>query len=237
MGGEDDPSYTSVKSALSSGKSVVTANKALLAKHGFELAELAEQNNLSIFYEAAVAGSVPIIRTMRQSLGGDNIKKVLGILNGTCNYILTRMEHEGLAFQDVLTQAQELGYAEADPTFDIDGYDTAHKLSILSRLAFGEKIEKDSISVEGIRTITLEDIEAARELGYRIKLLGIAEITRKRHRHESSPHINSVRLCYIRNRGCHEHGLDRIRLRRHIIIIGSGCGWRSHSLCRHRRHL
>lgn len=177
MGGEDDPAYSSVKAALNAGKHVVTANKALLAKHGVELALLAESNGLLLNYEAAVAGGIPIIKVMRESLTANTISRVSGILNGTCNYILTRMETDGLSFEDCLKDAQELGFAEADPTFDIEGNDTAHKLAILTSLAFGTKIAPDAIYLEGITKITIDDIEAAKELGFRIKLLGIATRT------------------------------------------------------------
>jgi homoserine dehydrogenase len=177
MGGDGDPAYSSVKAALESGKHVVTANKALLAKHGVELAEIAEQNGLLLNYEAAVAGGIPIIKVMRESLTANSVTRVFGILNGTCNYILTRMEDDGLSFEACLKDAQDLGFAEADPTFDIEGNDTAHKLSILASLAFGTRIAPDAIYLEGITKITIEDIEAARELGYRIKLLGVATKT------------------------------------------------------------
>ncbi len=177
MGGDGDPAYSSVKAALENGKHVVTANKALLAKHGVELAEIAEQNGLLLNYEAAVAGGIPIIKVMRESLTANSVTRVFGILNGTCNYILTRMEDDGLSFEECLKDAQDLGFAEADPTFDIEGNDTAHKLSILASLAFGTRIAPDAIYLEGITKITIEDIEAARELGYRIKLLGVATKT------------------------------------------------------------
>ena len=177
MGGEDDPALSSVKAALSAGKHVVTANKALLAKHGVELAELAESQGVLLNYEAAVAGGIPIIKVMRESLTANTVERVFGILNGTCNYILTRMEDDGLSFEDCLADAQRLGYAEADPTFDIEGNDTAHKLAILASLAFGTRIAPDAIYLEGITKITIEDIEAARDFGYRIKLLGVATKT------------------------------------------------------------
>ncbi|SON56313.1 Homoserine dehydrogenase [Hartmannibacter diazotrophicus] len=177
MGGEGGAAEASVRAALSAGKPVVTANKALLAKHGNELAELAEDNDAVLAFEAAVAGGIPIIKTLRESLAGNTISRVYGILNGTCNYILTRMERENLPFETCLAEAQRLGYAEADPTFDVEGFDTAHKLAILTSLAFGTKIDASSIYVEGIREITTADIEAADELGYRIKLLGVARRT------------------------------------------------------------
>lgn len=177
MGGDSGPAEDSVRAALANGKHVVTANKALLAKHGVELAELAEANGVSLHYEAAVAGGIPVVKTLRESMAGNEISRVYGILNGTCNYILTRMEAEGISFEDCLADAQKLGYAEADPTFDIEGNDTAHKLAILTSLAFGTKISADDIYLEGITSITTADIRAADELGYRIKLLGVAQKT------------------------------------------------------------
>ncbi|MCX5514634.1 homoserine dehydrogenase [Kaistia algarum] len=174
IGGADGPANAAVRAAIESGKHVVTANKALLARHGAELSALAERSGVSLNFEAAAAGGIPIIKTLRESLAGNSVARLYGILNGTCNYILTRMEREGLSFEACLAEAQRLGYAEADPTFDVDGFDTAHKLSILTAIAFGTEIDADAIYVEGIRSITTADIEAAAELGYRIKLLGVA---------------------------------------------------------------
>ena len=177
IGGADGMALACVKAALEGGRHVVTANKALLAKHGVALAEIAERMGVLLNYEAAVAGGIPIIKTMREALAGNTVSRVFGILNGTCNYILTRMEAEGISFDTCLKDAQRLGYAEADPTFDIEGNDTAHKLSILTSLAFGTKIAADNIYLEGISNITQADIRAAAELGYRIKLLGVAQRT------------------------------------------------------------
>ncbi len=174
IGGEDGIAHASVVEALGARKHVVTANKALLAHHGNDLAQLAEDNMVSLGFEAAVAGGIPVIKAIRESLAGNRVTRVYGILNGTCNYILTRMEKEGLSFADVLKDAQNLGYAEADPTFDIGGHDTAHKLAILTSLAFGTRINGDAIYLEGIESITTADIKAAENLGYRIKLLGVA---------------------------------------------------------------
>lgn len=174
IGGEEGPARASVTAALEAGRHVVTANKALLARHGVELAEIAEGKGILLNYEAAVAGGIPVIKTMREAMAGNTVSRVFGILNGTCNYILTRMEAEGLSFEDCLKDAQRLGYAEADPTFDIEGNDTAHKLSILTSLAFGNRIAAGDIYLEGISNITQADIRAASELGYRIKLLGVA---------------------------------------------------------------
>lgn len=175
IGGADGAAKAAIEAALSSGKDVVTANKALLAKHGSALAKLAEANKRALNFEASVAGGIPVIKTLRESLAGNHITRVSGILNGTCNYILSRMELEGLTFEDCLQDAQRLGYAEADPTFDVGGFDTAHKLSILTSLAFGSEIDADAVYVEGIASIKPLDLVMADELGYRIKLLGVAE--------------------------------------------------------------
>ncbi|TPK73040.1 homoserine dehydrogenase [Mesorhizobium sp. B2-3-3] len=177
IGGDEGPARSSVKAALEAGRHVVTANKALLAKHGVALAEIAEKKGVLLNYEAAVAGGIPVIKTMREAMAGNSVTRVFGILNGTCNYILTRMEAEGISFDACLKDAQRLGYAEADPTFDIEGHDTAHKLSILTSLAFGTKIAANDIYMEGISNITQADIRAAGDLGYRIKLLGVAQRT------------------------------------------------------------
>lgn len=177
IGGEDGPALDATRKALEAGKHVVTANKAMLARHGVELAKLAEEKGTLLNFEAAVAGGIPIIKTMRESLTANKIERVYGIMNGTCNYMLTRMEKEGISYQDCLADAQRLGYAEADPTFDVEGFDTAHKLAILTTLAFGNVISPDEIYVEGISSITNADIEAAASLGYRIKLLGVAAKT------------------------------------------------------------
>ena len=174
IGGPDGIAKAAVEAAIAAGHSVATANKALLAHHGVELARAAEAAGVAIHFEAAVAGGIPVIKTLREALLGNEITRVSGILNGTCNYILTRMQEEGLSFDTCLDQAQQLGYAEADPTFDVDGFDTAHKLALLASLAFGVKPDPEAIHIEGIRSITLADIEAADELGYRIKLLGVA---------------------------------------------------------------
>jgi len=177
IGGDEGPAKACVKAALEAGRHVVTANKALLARHGVALAEIAEKKGVLLNYEAAVAGGIPIIKTLREAMAGNTVTRVFGILNGTCNYILTRMEAEGISFDECLTDAQRLGYAEADPTFDIEGHDTAHKLSILTSLAFGCRIAADDIYMEGISNISQADIKAAGELGYRIKLLGVAQMT------------------------------------------------------------
>src|SRR5262245_46880392 len=167
MGGEGDPAKSSVEAALSVGRSVITGNKALLA----------EKTGAALCFEAAVAGGIPIVKTLREGLGGSKIARIYGILNGTCNYILTRMYHERLSFAACLKEAQRLGYAEADPSFDIGGFDTAHKLAILTSLAFGTEVDTEAVHVEGIEAISLNDLEVADELGYRVKLLGVAQRT------------------------------------------------------------
>lgn len=176
MGGEGDPAYGLVKKSLESGKAVVTANKALLAHHGVELAGISEAKNAPLLFEAAVAGGIPIIKMLREGLAANKLGKLYGILNGTCNYILTTMEATGRDFGDVLKEAQEKGYAEAEPSLDVDGGDTAHKLCLLAALAFGIKPDLNALSISGIRPIMAQDIQSADELGYRIKLLGQADI-------------------------------------------------------------
>ena len=174
IGGAGDPAKRAVETALNAGTPVVTANKALLASHGQKLAALAERHGVALNFEAAVAGGIPIVKTLREGLNGASFTRIYGILNGTCNYILSRMEQDRLAFDDCLREAQRLGYAEADPTFDIEGHDTAQKLAILASLAFGTRIDPGAVYVEGISSITPADLAAASELGYRIKLLGVA---------------------------------------------------------------
>jgi homoserine dehydrogenase len=175
IGGADGIAYKLAKSVLEAKKHYITANKALIAKHGNELFEIANKNNLYLNYEAAVAGGIPAIKNLREGLAANKIEKIIAILNGTCNFILTKMEKENLPFDQVLKEAQELGYAEADPTFDIEGIDTAHKLVILSAIAQNNKIDFDNINIEGITKITIDDINFAKEFGYKIKLVGIFE--------------------------------------------------------------
>ena len=174
IGGSDGPARALVEAAIAAGKPVVTANKALLAVHGAAIAELAEARGVPLAFEAAVAGGIPAIKGLREGLAANRLRRVAGILNGTCNYILTTMREQGREFGDVLAEAQALGYAEADPSFDIDGVDAAHKLAILAALAFGRPVDFGAVHVEGIREVTAMDIAFAGELGYRIKLLGIA---------------------------------------------------------------
>ncbi|HXA72287.1 MAG TPA: homoserine dehydrogenase [Stellaceae bacterium] len=177
IGGADGIALDTVKAALARGKHVVTANKALMAHHGTELARLAEAKGASLAFEAAVAGGIPIVKTLREGLAANHIARVYGILNGTSNFILTTMRESRREFGEVLAEAQRLGYAEADPSFDIDGVDAAHKLAILTSVAFGTEVDFDGVYVEGIRHISALDIEYAAELGFRIKLLGLARPT------------------------------------------------------------
>ncbi len=174
IGGDTGPAKLAVEAAITAGRHVITANKALLAHHGAALAKAAEAKGVILNFEAAVAGGIPIIKTMREGLAGNSTRKIFGIMNGTCNYILTKMANESRTFEDVLKEAQQLGYAEADPTFDVGGFDTAHKLAVLTSLAFGTEVNVKDIAIEGIEQITLDDIRNASELGYKIKLLGVA---------------------------------------------------------------
>ena len=177
IGGAEGIARNCVQAAIERGRRIVTANKALLAHHGTALARMAEEKGATLSYEAAVAGGIPVIKTIKQGLAGNRISSVYGILNGTCNYILTTMRQSRRSFADVLSEAQRLGYAEADPAFDIDGLDTAHKLAVLASLAFGAEVNLAGVHVEGIRAMSPLDIDYADELGYRIKLLGIARRT------------------------------------------------------------
>jgi len=175
IGGEDGVALDVVENAIRAGKDVITANKALIAKKGNYLLELAEKNGAKLLFEAAIAGSIPIVKTLKESVASNTISAIYGILNGTCNYILTSMEKDGMSFDNALKRAQDLGFAEADPTFDIEGYDAAHKLSILSSMCFGNEIDFDHVKIQGIKAIELDDIRAASDYGYAIRLLGIAK--------------------------------------------------------------
>jgi homoserine dehydrogenase len=174
IGGSDGPAKAAVETALKLGKPVVTANKALLAEHGVELAALAEASGAPLLFEAAVMGGAPAVKMLREAMVGDDVTSVAGILNGTCNYILTEMEAGGRAFEDVLTEAQRLGYAEADPTMDVGGFDAAHKVTLLAALAFGCAPSYAAAHVQGIESVELLDIRLAKELGYRVKLVAQA---------------------------------------------------------------
>lgn len=175
MGGEAGPAKAATDAAIAAGKDVVTANKAMLAIHGQKLAEAAEKKNVSLRYEAAVAGGIPVIKALSEGLAGNEITRVMGVMNGTCNYILTRMQDAGLDYQTVFAEADALGYLEADPTLDVGGIDAGHKLAILSAIAFGTRVNFDGLQIEGIERITIEDIEQAADMGFRIKLLGVAQ--------------------------------------------------------------
>ncbi len=175
IGGEDGPAKDAVEAAVSAGKDVVTANKALLAMHGQALAEAAEAKGVTLRYEAAVAGGIPVIKALTEGLAGNEITRVMGVMNGTCNYILTRMQSAGLDYTTVFKECEELGYLEADPTLDVGGIDAGHKLALLAAIAFGTKVDYGALTIEGIEQITIEDIEQAADMGYRIKLLGVAQ--------------------------------------------------------------
>ncbi|MDF3414203.1 homoserine dehydrogenase [Sulfitobacter sp. M57] len=177
MGGDEGPAKDATEAALKAGKDVVTANKAMLAIHGQALAELAENKGRVIRYEAAVAGGIPVIKTLMEGLAGNEITRVMGVMNGSCNYILTRMETSGGTYQDIFAEADGLGYLEADPQLDVGGIDAAHKLAILSAIAFGTQVDFDGIQLEGIERVSIEDIRAAADMGYKIKLLGVTQKT------------------------------------------------------------
>ena len=191
IGGSSGIAYKLVKKSLINKKNVITANKSLLAIHGNELIKLAEKNKVSINFEAAIAGGIPVVKSVRENLKFNNISKIYGILNGTCNYILTKMEKEGKDFVSVLKDAQKLGFAELDPTFDIKGIDTAHKITLLSSLAFNVPINFASTYIEGINKIELDDFSLAREFGYKIKLLGVAK--KKGNFYEQRVHLCLVK--------------------------------------------
>ena len=177
IGGDAGPAKDAVEAALAKGKDVVTANKAMLALHGQALAETAEAAGRVIRYEAAVAGGIPVIKALTEGLAGNEVTRVMGVMNGSCNYILTRMEDAGLPYADVFAEADGLGYLEADPALDVGGIDAAHKLAILSSLAFGSRVDFDGIELEGIERVSIDDIRAAADMGYKIKLLGVAQMT------------------------------------------------------------
>jgi homoserine dehydrogenase len=177
MGGHEGAAKAATEAALSAGKDVVTANKALLAHHGQALAEMAEAAGRVIRFEAAVAGGIPVIKALTEGLAGNRIKRVMGVMNGTCNYILTRMQNAGLPYETVFEEARQLGYLEADPTLDVGGIDAGHKLSLLASIAFGTKVAFNHVELEGIGNVSIEDINLADEMGYHIKLLGVAQIS------------------------------------------------------------
>ena len=177
MGGSDGPAKAATQAALDAGKDVVTANKAMLALHGQALATRAETQNQVLRFEAAVAGGIPVIKALTEGLAGNQVTRVVGVMNGTCNYILTRMQDAGLPYDTVFEEANALGYLEADPNLDVGGIDAGHKLALLSSIAFGTQVSFDDVRLEGIQQISIDDINRAEDLGYRIKLLGVAQMT------------------------------------------------------------
>lgn len=177
MGGDKGPAKDATEAALAAGKDVVSANKALLAHHGQALAELAEEKGAVLRYEAAVAGGIPVIKSLTEGLAGNRITRVMGVMNGTCNYILTRMDEAGLSYQEAFDEADGLGYLEADPNLDVGGIDAGHKLALLASIAFGTRVAFDDMRLEGIGAVSIDDIHRAADLGYKIKLLGVAQMT------------------------------------------------------------
>lgn len=187
IGGSEGVAREAIEAALASGKDVVTANKALLAIHGQQLAETAEAAGRVIRFEAAVAGGIPVIKAMTESLAGNRIRRVMGVMNGTCNYILTRMQAAGLPYEQVFEEARRLGYLEADPTLDVGGIDASHKLALLAAIAFGTRPAFDAVEIEGIERVSIDDIHRAADMGYRIKLLGVAQETARGLEQRMSP--------------------------------------------------
>ncbi|SPH17281.1 Homoserine dehydrogenase [Defluviimonas aquaemixtae] len=187
MGGADGPALAAIRAAIETGKDVVTANKALLAHHGQQLAEAAEAKGHVIRFEAAVAGGIPVVKALTEGLAGNEIRRVVGVMNGTCNYILTRMEESGLPYTDIFEEARQLGYLEADPELDVGGIDAGHKLSLLASIAFGTRVSFDAVDLEGIGRVSIDDIHRARDMGFRIKLLGVAQMTGRGLEQRMSP--------------------------------------------------
>ncbi|WP_166415920.1 homoserine dehydrogenase [Cochlodiniinecator piscidefendens] len=187
MGGHEGPAKEATEAAIAAGKDVVTANKALLAHHGQALSETAEAAGQVIRFEAAVAGGIPVIKALTEGLAGNDITRVMGVMNGTCNYILTRMQSAGLPYDEVFEEANQLGYLEADPTLDVGGIDAGHKLALLASIAFGTRVDFDAVELEGIQRITIEDIHQAADMGYRIKLLGVSQMTGRGLEQRMSP--------------------------------------------------
>ncbi|MEE9388832.1 MAG: homoserine dehydrogenase [Paracoccaceae bacterium] len=187
VGGSDGPAKAAVQAAIASGKDVVTANKAMLALHGQELALAAEAKDLVIRFEAAVAGGIPVVKALTEGLAGNQINRIMGVMNGTCNFILTKMQSENLGYNAIFAQAADLGYLEADPTLDVGGIDAGHKLALLASIAFGTQVDFAGVELEGIEKITIEDIEQAADMGFRIKLLGVAQMTGRGLEQRMSP--------------------------------------------------
>ena len=187
MGGHEGPAKNATEAAIAAGKDVVTANKALLAIHGQALAESAEANGQVIRFEAAVAGGIPVVKALTEGLSGNEITRVMGVMNGSCNYILTRMEDAGLSYEAVFDEANQLGYLEADPQLDVGGIDAGHKLALLAAIAFGTQVDFDAVDLEGIGAVTIDDIRQAADMGYKIKLLGVAQLTGRGLEQRMSP--------------------------------------------------
>jgi homoserine dehydrogenase len=187
MGGSDGPAKASTEAALRAGKDVVSANKALLAHHGQALAEAAEANGSVLRFEAAVAGGIPVVKTLTEGLAGNDIQRVMGVMNGTCNYILTRMESAGLTYDQAFAEADKLGYLEADPNLDVGGIDAGHKLALLASIAFGTQVAFDEVELEGIGRVSIEDIRQAADMGYKVKLLGVCQMTGRGLEQRMSP--------------------------------------------------
>ena len=224
IGGHEGAAKEAVEIAISKGKNVVTANKALLAHHGHELALKAEENGSILRFEAAVAGGIPVIKSLTEGLAGNSINRIMGVMNGTCNYILTRMESSGLSYEEVFSEANELGYLEADPNLDIGGIDAAHKLSILSSIAFGTEVNFNGVELDGIDKITINDIHQAADMGFRIKLLGVSQMTSSGLEQRMSP-------CLVPTRsplGQLEGGTNMIVIEGdqvgQIVLRGAGAG-------------
>ncbi len=239
MGGEGDPARAAISAALAAKKSVVTANKALLARHGVTLAAAAERNRVALNFEAAVGGAIPIVKTLREGLAGNSLDRIYGILNGTCNYILTRMEQEKLSFAQCLKEAQRLGYAEADPSFDVEGHDTAQKLAILASLAFGTRVDESAVYVEGISSIAPEDLTMGRRARLSRKIARRRGQDHQGHRAKSTPDHGPEGLSDRASDGGHQRGHCRCRC--HLADhAGRPRRRRSgHRICRrlrHRRH-
>jgi homoserine dehydrogenase len=187
MGGSEGPAKDATEAAIASGKDIVTANKALLALHGQSLAEKAEDAGQVIRFEAAVAGGIPVVKSLTEGLAGNEISRVMGVMNGSCNYILTRMEDAGLSYEAVFDEANQLGFLEADPELDVGGIDAGHKLALLASIAFGTQVDFDAVELEGIGAVTIEDIRQAADMGYKIKLLGVAQLTGRGLEQRMSP--------------------------------------------------
>ena len=187
MGGSDGPAKASTEAALRAGKDVISANKALLAHHGQALAQAAEASNSVLRYEAAVAGGIPVVKALTEGLAGNDIERVMGVKNGTCNYILTRMESAGLTYEEAFAEADGLGYLEADPNLDVGGIDAGHKLALLASIAFGTQVAFDAVELEGIGRVSIEDIRQAADMGYKVKLLGVCQLTGRGLEQRMSP--------------------------------------------------